>query len=177
MTLISAAFLVLFVFAAASLYLATNRAKLGLRRLAKYELHSQRFFAATRKLLNNAETPDSVVEVLEFLNECIVDEPLARRFFAVYERSIASAEIRTQSLVDPDVQEFLRKRSDLEPLLAEAFLNGVLAITFLSDDWGVSGRALIAEFLTRERRAVKVMVTLKNGKGTVCALPKTLSYA
>ncbi len=160
------------------LFRTYSRAKMGLYRLHKYEFYAQKFFGAARSLTDTSETPDSVVEVLEFLNECIVNEPLARGFFETYER-VAVANASKSPSSSPDVQEFVHKRPELEKVLAEALESGVLAMTFLNDEWGVRGRALFAESVVGERRTSKVMATLKSGKGPElpCARTDSRSYA
>jgi hypothetical protein len=159
------AFLLLVAVATAGLgsWLYYRHAQRELLRLQEYEFFSNRFFAASDALIGDSDTPEVVLNMLHVVNEMIGSELASKRFLKGYEAYYLDARRQNRRpVIRADVNEFMNKRGALGKQFADALMSGVMAMTFLSDGWGMKARAMLADAFVREPKPSDVIEVLEH---------------
>jgi hypothetical protein len=108
---------------------------------------------------------------INMLNSFVANEAQSKVFFKRYLRLAYSRIERGQTgQPDPEFVAFLKAHPNLEPVVQDAFMGGLLAMTFLNNHWGLKYRAMLADLYGRERRPIAVLHAFKES-GAQAALP------
>lgn len=136
-----------------------------LSRLREYEFFADKYFKASEALINEPDTPPGLLAVIETLNKIMHEPRLARRFFEIYGR-FAHERIEGKRMRQPDAElvAFTRKHPNLEPIVSDVMMGGILALTFLAGRRGTKHRAMLADLCGRERKPTIVIDAINETK-------------
>lgn len=136
-----------------------------LSRLREYEYFTDKFFKASEALVSEPDTPPNLLAVIESFNK-LIDEPrAARQFFEIYRRFARERiEGKKTRQPDPELAAFTKKHPHLEPIVTDAMMGGILALTFLDSRHGTKHRAMLADLCGRERKPTIVIDAMNETK-------------
>lgn len=124
------------------------RALREITRLERYEHWANRFFDKVRPLAEDADTPESIIDVLRALNTLITERTAARGLCRALSRRSHHDAQSSQAIED------LKQRPELLEAYAEALYAGLMAISYADRKWGVFARALLADAIEGKQRFV-----------------------
>lgn len=150
--LLAAAALLAAVMAVVCLY--TRWAKQDLRRLARYEHWTDRFFAAAKPLVSDPDTPPDVLDLLATVNDVITAKPASRLLYYTLKKQLLCPRAAS---VDRPFEAFFAQRPELSEPFGDACYAGLMAITYLDRRWGERSRALLAELAEGKRRTAAIV--------------------
>lgn len=149
------AFLVGVLIVLAAIWVYYFICKRDLVRLREYERATDTFFAAARPLLQDDETPMSVIDMIDTLNRHIDDPRAARHILIAARRTSRLIESDDERLIDKEIADFTKRRQELGKQLARAIKAGFLAMSYRSRFWGPQLRLWMSSVETL-RREVEV---------------------
>jgi hypothetical protein len=123
-------------------------------KLLSYEEWSDRFFSLAGRLLDRDDLPEEWVETISFLNNSIDDETMSKALERTFgkERQESIAAEASESVIPPDVDNFIDKNPELSRSYVSATRAAFLAMTFLAPfNVGAEIRAKMAEEWERRR--------------------------
>lgn len=140
-------------------------ARRELARIREYEFFADKFFKASETLVSEQDTPEGILSVIDCFND-LIDQPReARQFFNVYSRFARDRiEGKVGRQPDPALISFTKRHPHLEPVVADAMMGGILALTFLECRRGTYHRAMLADLCGRERRPTIVIDAVNETK-------------
>lgn len=121
--------------------------KAQLFRLARYEYWADRFYAAAKPLVAHSETPDSVVSLIESLNDLITNKSAPMGIYQVYEKKLLSKqeETKSKSSASPKFQDFFKKYPEMLGRAETVTHAGMLAACYVSLVGSSNARAVLAD--------------------------------
>lgn len=111
-------------------------------RLENYKKFAEHFFAKSKPLLDDPDTPEAAVMMLEFMNNHICDHNAARSFVksvAFYRANNDEVSKMRRRAKFADLDVFFSNRDGLRMAYAECMAAGLLAISFNSGMIGIWG--------------------------------------
>jgi hypothetical protein len=167
---IALALLAVLVLSAIIAYLAYLYSRRDLARLHEYEFFADKFFRAASTLVDEPDTPERMLSSLELLNSIINNEPTAKKFFSIYERFALEQIDSDKSETIPELAAFVRAHKNIEKVVVEAYMSGLLAATFLNNRWGLRARAMLADLYGRESKPSTVIRAIEESRNLSPAL-------
>ena len=149
---------------ASSAYFISRNLRRDLRRLHEYEFFCDKFFRAADILVAEPDTPERMLNSLELLNCIINDEQMAKRLFKIYYRLGRQQIEEGKSETIPELVTFLSAHKNIEKVVIEAFMSGILATTFLNNRWGLRYRAMLADLYAREVKPLTAIRAIEESR-------------
>ncbi|MCP1854221.1 MULTISPECIES: hypothetical protein [unclassified Bradyrhizobium] len=139
-------------------WLRYTHARKELARLKEYEFFADKFFKASEALVSEPDTPPGLLAVIAVFNEIIDNPRLTSQFFKIYSRFARERIEGTRARKsDPEIAAFTKRHPHLEPVVTDAMMGGVLALSFLDPRNGTQHRAMLADLCGRERKPTTVI--------------------
>jgi hypothetical protein len=148
--------------------------RLDTNRLGCYDQHASRFYDRIQPLVDDDQTPDELLNLVEFMNLRITDTRAANdlmRLLLLINGGHKSAEATKVAEV---FSAFFNARPELKQPFGEAMANGLLAITYRDRYFGWYTRRMMAIIRRHENVAPIVVEDFRerSGKDNSCPVPQ-----
>lgn len=120
--------------------------KAQLFRLSRYEYWADKFYAASKPLVSNPETPDDVISLIESLNELITERSAPTGVYKVFQSKLEKPRVREgDARPNEKFRAFFNKHPDLMTNAEVVMHAGLLASSYASILCGSQARAVLAD--------------------------------
>jgi hypothetical protein len=106
-------------------------AEADLQRLADYELWSSEFFENARPLVNDQDTPDEVLDLLQFANNLLTNKRASRRLLKAILDVDDTLGTPSETEFTAPLDAFFERRPELGRAFVRAMTSGLFALTFV----------------------------------------------
>lgn len=130
-------------------------------RLRHYEEHAKAFHAAARPLIQDDETPEAVLDILDALNSKVSDKWAAFSFLMFLTSGPPSPETKPRIAT---IRAFFKTRPELEAQYVKALVSALLAMSYLGRISGKKLRLWLTTIETPEKQEeIGVNFSVYNG--------------
>jgi uncharacterized protein YjhX (UPF0386 family) len=169
---------ILLVVVAVAIMAYVRLSRYRLRVLRDWENSVLAFHEAVEPLIKDSETPDEVLQVLQFLNQKVTDKSAAGHLYHFISRGRFSAFSRRNGKSDQvvaKIRAFFARRPELEKTFHAAVGSAMLAMTFINSCYGQRVRVWLAGIETAKGQE-EVITTYQcldrdGPKGPTCLSP------
>jgi hypothetical protein len=116
-----------------------------LLRIARHEYWSDRFYSAAKVLVENPETPEPIVSLIESMNKLVNKWIVPTLLHSTYLKDLKSDQQRVIPPPDETLDAFLEKSADNRRKVQEVAHAGLLAMTYASLVSGTQARSVLAD--------------------------------
>jgi hypothetical protein len=116
-----------------------------LLRIARHEYWSDRFYSAATVLVENPETPEPIISLIESMNKLLSKWIVPTVLYSTYLKDLTSDQQRVVPPPDETFDAFLEKNVDNRRKVQEVAHAGLLAMTYASLINGIQARSVLAD--------------------------------
>jgi hypothetical protein len=130
---------------AAAVYISFVRGELV--RIARHEYWSDRFYTAAKGLVEDPNTPGSLIDAIGSVNALLNKWIVPTALYSIYSKYITGDEKRADQS-DPEVGKFCENSPERARKIQEVLHSGLLAMTYASWVNGAQARSVLADFFS-----------------------------
>jgi hypothetical protein len=114
-------------------------------RIARHEYWSDRFYSAAKSLVENPDTPEGLISLIETINKMLDKWIVPTMLHSIYKKDLLREGERVIPPLDPNLDEFFEKSADNRRKVQEVAHAGLLAMTYASLIGGTQARSVLAD--------------------------------